>query len=414
MAAPSPQPEAPKPGGGPPSPEEIERTLHWVGARFAEYYRANPPPMPARYGRREFGFIPAPVPPPGRTPFFRHMALRGREDLHRYLVQRAPWHAYYSVAYYKTPDAPTMKEKEWLGADLIFDLDADHLTEEAKTWSYEKQLVEVKKAAQHVLEEFVLKHFGFDPDHVHVVFSGGRGYHIHVTDPRVFELGSPERREIVDYVTGLGFKLDLCFSEKSAAGKTRTGNDKTEYVKVLAPPDAPGWPGLVSRRVHTFFEEVIALPDGEALKRLRALPEVGETRAKRMLTRLRSNQVDAIGRAVAEAPEEALKAIADTAKAAVEGEADEPVTTDVRRLIRLPYSLHGKTGFRVTPIPIDRFRDFDPMQEAVAFDSRLVKVKVSKPEPIPFANDLEIKPGIQDLPLNAAMFLILRRRALVA
>jgi DNA primase small subunit len=46
---------------------------------------------------------------------------------------------------------------------------------------------------------------------------------------------------------------------------------------------------------------------------------------------------------------------------------DEPVTTDIHRLIRLQGSLHGKTGFAVT-----RVRDleaFDPFRDAIAFKS---------------------------------------------
>ena len=38
-----------------------------------------------------------------------------------------PSHIYYSSAYYQTPGAPTMDTKKSTGADLIFDLDADHL-----------------------------------------------------------------------------------------------------------------------------------------------------------------------------------------------------------------------------------------------------------------------------------------------
>ena len=53
------------------------------------------------------------------------------------------------------------------------------------------------------------------------------------------------------------------------------------------------------------------------------------------------------------------------------GEADEVVTIDVRRQIRWPTSLHGKSGMRVTEFPLDRLdpdksNRFDPLYEAVA------------------------------------------------
>ncbi|MCA1813180.1 MAG: hypothetical protein LC624_04420 [Halobacteriales archaeon] len=40
------------------------------------------------------------------------------------------------------------------------------------------------------------------------------------------------------------------------------------------------------------------------------------------------------------------------ALASMTGETDEPVTSDVKRLIRLPGSVHGKTGLRVVPVPL--------------------------------------------------------------
>ena len=54
------------------------------------------------------------------------------------------------------------------------------------------------------------------------------------------------------------------------------------------------------------------------------------------------------------------------------GETDEVVTIDVRRQIRWPTSLHGKTGMRVTEFPLHRLdmdgnQPFDPLNEAFVF-----------------------------------------------
>jgi len=61
------------------------------------------------------------------------------------------------------------------------------------------------------------------------------------------------------------------------------------------------------------------------------------------------------------------------------GEADEPVTSDIRRLIRLPTSLHGKTGLVVKPLTLEEFDSFDPLQDAIAFGDSEVEVQVLKP-----------------------------------
>ena len=54
--------------------------------------------------------------------------------------------------------------------------------------------------------------FGFSQDELHVFFSGHRGYHVHIENDAVRSLDAMARKEIVDYVTGLGIKL---FSIKS-------------------------------------------------------------------------------------------------------------------------------------------------------------------------------------------------------
>lgn len=89
---------------------------------FQTYYQSNKIELPDRFGRREFGFL-----------FFsgkgmvRHLGFEKREQVWDFLADRAPQHAYYSSAYYKTPNAAKMAEKNWMGAELIFDLDSDHL-----------------------------------------------------------------------------------------------------------------------------------------------------------------------------------------------------------------------------------------------------------------------------------------------
>jgi len=85
----------------------------------------------------------------------------------------------------------------------------------------------------------------------------------------------------------------------------------------------------------------------------------------------------------------------------------------VKRLIRLPGSLHGKTGLRVTPLTHEGFRAFDPLRDAVALPEDPVRVVVSKPMEAHLKGELwKVEPGEQDLPLHVAAFCVLRRAAL--
>ena len=65
--------------------------------------------------------------PWGDRPTDRHRAFMDPSSLHSYLVQRFPHSCFHSTAYYDDPSQRTMADKGWRGADLIFDLDGDHL-----------------------------------------------------------------------------------------------------------------------------------------------------------------------------------------------------------------------------------------------------------------------------------------------
>ncbi|HVL49718.1 MAG TPA: DNA primase small subunit PriS [Candidatus Thermoplasmatota archaeon] len=411
----SPPPSGP-PKGGPPPPEQIQKTVDWLQARFGAWYRANPPEMPPRYGRREFGFMWL-----AKTFMQRHVAFPTRADLARFLVDRTPGHCYYSTAYYKRPDAPTMKEKEWLGADLIFDLDADHL-EGADKLSFEEQLGAVKTEAVKLLEDFLLPDFGFEPEDIRIVFSGGRGFHFHVSNERVWRLGASERREIVDYLEAQGFATDSLAIE-ATRDKDKFGN-RTKSL-VIPKPTEPGWRGRSTRGLLAQLARYRAMPDRDAARELQEFEGIGPKKAAAIVAELHKEDASGlspleIAAATGVLGHGELMKLASITELRVRGindemgESDEPVTADVKRLIRLPGSLHGKTGLVVTPVPIGGFRDFEPLRDAVAFGEEPVEVVVSKPETLTLGTTrFEIKPGLQELPEKAAIFMMLRRKALL-
>lgn len=397
---------------GPPPQEQIDATLSWVSDVFREHYRRSPPVVPPRFARREFGFLWN-----GKKFFLRHLGFGSRDAFHDFLVREAPHHAYYSTAYYKTPHAPTMKEKEWLGADLIFDLDADHLPNADKL-TFAQQLGEVKVQARKLLHDFLLGDFGFDPEHVSIVFSGGRGYHFHVRDPRVLQLDSAARREIVDYLSP-----NDTVAESLAEGfvKERTwsrDNFGAHKDRIIPPASAPGWNGLITRTIVRRLEEVGRMDKEDAVRALQDFDGVGGKTAGEIWEMLTSDRIALIrdqGRLAIPALGKAkvLKGLVAYAKIHAEGETDEPVTADIKRLIRLPGSLHGKTGLRVTALTIDEFDRFDPLRDAVAVGDEPTRIVVSKPTEVPLlGKPFTAQPGEQELPLYAALFLVLRRAAL--
>ena len=99
------------------------------------------------------------------------------------------------------------------------------------------------------------------------------------------------------------------------------------------------------------------------------------------------------------------------------GETDEVVTIDVRRQIRWPTSLHGKSGMRVTEFPLNRLdpdksNSFDPLFEAVALgNDKNLQVEITQDDCRFKFFEQEWTPNkgdILDISDAAATFLVLK------
>ncbi len=396
------------------------RTLAWARAEFARYYASVHVEPPSRFARREFAWFPF----GGETAMRRHLALRSVEEFHHLLERDVPRHVYYSSAYYRIPDHPKMDGKEWLGADVIFDLDADHLRQAAGR-DYAGQLALVKEKVAALLDDFLFGDFGVSPEATRLVFSGGRGYHVHLLDEKFLGLTSPERRELVEYIEGSGF--DPADAVRASRGPAAPDAEEGlrprgpgRAFKSLYPPDAPGWRGRTSRsvvRLLSRWESAGADSAAEELER------AGVTRGKaRHLARLlvtggkaaairESLSLDVFPR---EIPRELLEVVLRQAAIEVQGETDAPVTTDIHRLIRLPGSLHGGTGFRVVPLTRERLNAFDPFRDA-RIPARTDEVSVGLTDrvdyPFPDGPVRGDAGDVVSLPVAEALFLTLRGQA---
>jgi DNA primase small subunit len=401
--------------------------LAYLKRVLRRYYVARPPAPPARFGRREFGFIAWPH-RPGPPPFVRHVAFRTRAEYDQFIRRRVPWHFYYSSAFYQDPAERRMVDKGWLGAELVFDLDADHLPG-AKELTFEEQLRAVKVEFVKLINEFILGDLGFDADDVTINFSGGRGYHCHVMASDALGLDARGRRQIADYVTGKGVEArDLV---RVVTRRTGPVDRMTESRHLVLPdPADPGWRGRVARGVVAFCNELRDIPLADAERRLVSYPGIGPTRASRFLARIRDDTRDAAGTNVLDRVQGGwgdqgaafaqvlnLEAVKRGIVELAEGETDEPVTADTKRLIRMPDSLHGKTGLLVQPITLDGLKDYDPLKDAVALEWDAQDTVIA-PRPASFSLRGEsFRLPENDpvaLPRAAAFFAVARRLAVPA
>ncbi|HIE31675.1 MAG TPA: DNA primase catalytic subunit PriS [Methanosarcinales archaeon] len=360
-----------------------ERTKHFLREKFKEYYLKYPIQLPPGFESREWGFVAFDALP--KIVMYRHKSFLSRRETLEYPRSMAPAHVYFSVAYYKHPEAGTMADKHWLGADLIFDLDADHLRDAPN--SYPGMLALVKGETVKLLE-FLTDDFGFSEDVIDVVFSGGRGYHVHVRDPRVRILGSAERREIVDYVSGAGFNMKQIPGEGSG-----------------------GWGTKINRWIIEYLREMYE--NENASKILRKFDGIGEAKARALINAGNDTNIEFIRKGKTNflngIPESFWNELISVAVQEIGASVDEPVTGDIKRLIRLPTSLHGGSSLRVVPLTPGTIQRFDPLDDAVAFSDAEISVEANVPAACDLrGNHFEIGEGVNTIPEYAGVYLMCR------
>jgi len=339
--------------------------------RFGQYYRTSTYWRPPRMPKREWMFIPF-----GGAPPLRHKSFRNENDLRQFLSERAMHSCFYSTAYWKKPYELKMDDKDWQGADLIFDLDGDHLPGVTDR-DFPGMLNVIQEQAHGLWNDFLQPEFGFDEQFLQVTFSGHRGFHLHYRDPSLFHLDSEARRELVSHIRGEGVDVQ--------GGLTRF-NDHT----------ANGWTKRIREQIPSLIDKLVDIAqDAEGSSKImkdlhlglkenlqrEGKPGKGPASIKKLadmfLHEDRKNsvcngQISRLG-SLQGLFLDLVKSDASIVLGAA-GETDEVVTIDVRRQIRWPTSLHGKTGMRVTEFPLQRLDNdssnpFDALNEAFVFGS---------------------------------------------
>ncbi|MEM5867840.1 MAG: DNA primase small subunit PriS, partial [Candidatus Aenigmatarchaeota archaeon] len=340
-----------------------QKSLFFIREMFRKYYmegyslNASFP----KVDRREFGFVSF------EGQMVRHKGFQSLEEARVFVQNFVPRDAYYSCAYYENPTAE-MERKGWLGADLIFDIDADHIPTpcnkihdewvccncgffgkgitpnncpvcngekfETNTWLCQECLETAKNETMKLLD-ILRNDFGFSDNDVHVYFSGHRGYHVHIENEVVQSLDSISRKEIVDYVCGMGFNERIGSSTCSHA---RIRKGLYRFLLKAAEEDLTklGLKRNIVKALLNNREKILMnLEHGEAWKLVKG---VGLETWEKIFNHCAQKEFVKI---------------------------DTVVTADIHRLVRLPDTLHGKTGFKKVEFPISRISDFDPFKEAI-------------------------------------------------
>ncbi|QRV14427.1 DNA primase small subunit PriS [Haloterrigena salifodinae] len=384
-----------------------ERTRAYLRGRFRDHYRRTEITPPPAANEREWGFIPWTEGPD--TTMVRHRSLLELGDLSEFLVRKRPRHVYFSAGRFRDPGASSMSAKDWQSADLVFDLDADHLPSVTLGEdTYAEMLAKCKDALFRLLD-FLEDDFGFED--LEIVFSGGRGYHVHVRDENVLHLDREHRREIVDYVRGIGLEYEHLIETETVAGLGRKTPTERRTLEIEG-----GWSKRTHAHLMAYVDRLLEMEEDAALERLLEFDGIGKGKAEATLNAARNNreQLAAGNVTVHTAVSQLAERFAERAVVDDNAPIDEPVTTDTNRLIRLPGSLHGGSGLQTVRLERDELDAFDPLVDAVpdTFRGHEITVDVTDPGEVELGGDsFTVTDGDQSLPEYVAVFLMARGRA---
>lgn len=377
--------------------------------------------------KREFGFASF------ENQMVRHKSFRSVEEVKFFMQNFVPSDVYYSCAYYENPMAK-MERKNWLGADLIFDIDADHIPVKCEkvhdrwicgdcgfvgkgvkpercplcggeklsvdTWPCEVCLDAAKFEAIKLLE-VLQDDFGFSRNEVRVFFSGHRGYHVHVECEAVKSLDSMARKEIVDYVIGLGLGASL-FHVEEKGFKRRVPLETVKFSSF-------GWSKRLMEGLQNFLSNV---KEGDLRKlgfRKDAVNAIMQRRDVILREIYNSGMVHAVRGFGFKTWEKLVNHVVTLQSVKI----DTVVTTDVHRLIRMPETLNSKTGFKKAEVSISAMEDFDPFKDAIAFRTGNAEVWVSDAPKFRIGDETfgPYRNRKVELPVAAVLLLVCRGRA---
>jgi len=330
------------------TPEERKRFYEeeWSADKIPDYLVDSIP-------KREFGFDHD-----GSGPKDRYRAFGGKEDLEGFIKTRAPYAAYSSVCYYKNPSRREgdRDEKKRITAELVFDIDAKDLPVKNCCPKGEVCTTCLERAKQYAKTITGILEEDLGIGKIHYVYSG-RGYHIRIFDGEAMHFEDPERGYVLDY---------LCASE------VLQGKSRIDW-----------W--LLPEKGYTriFRNSLLDVFQNASMDNLREIANIGATKAQRIidsreaiLEDIRGWNVSPLkqperGEAIKLCTFPSLKIISEKDWKNIITQVarwnasilDAKVTVDVKRILRLPSSLHSKVSMVCTPIK--DIGSFDPLREAV-------------------------------------------------
>lgn len=375
----------------------LARTTGIVRSAFRGYYfKPDMIEAPDKMEQREFGYMQF-----GQAGMVRHLSFKSMKELTATIMKEVPSDIYCSNAYYRFPTYP-MQEKQWLGADLIFDIDGKDLhlpcvpshsypvcvncghasppapDEKKKEYSCPAcggkraenvsipcgECIDGSKKEVRRLVELLTGDLGMQRGDIHIYFSGNNGFHIHVSDNAYVPLDPQARSDLVGYLSGSGLMAE-------SVGVRKGNAENLFFIKFPKSGLAYGWRSRIAGKLKI---------DSSSIIKLKHIVEQkgGYTPFKVDLDRMAHEMGVRI---------------------------DPQVTTDVHRVFRMPGTLNSKSG--LAKMKCSDLDSFDPFIDACLLGDNKVSVKIKTPVKLKLKNRLfNISKESAELPAYAAVYLI--------
>ncbi|MCX8190090.1 MAG: hypothetical protein N3F05_02560 [Candidatus Diapherotrites archaeon] len=402
------------------------REEDFLREHFRRFYASNEIKSVPSVEMREFGIGAF-----GKKIARRHISFSTNKDLNFFLRTEVPLFISCSAAYYKDPAARPMESKGLIGSDLVYEFDASDVDSDCKqkhdfwmcekcgkTYKFvadncdncggklsqfkfpcEKCIGETKKQTFRLIN-ILVDELGFS--NIYLNFSGNAGYHVHVRDAGIKGLSQDARLAIVDYLTGEGFSFEksgfdfenlLCPKINEAKGLRKRILDRMIFFVCESSSD---W---------LFQFGSISLSTSQKRSAKVFVRNIVENRQKAVL-QIQSGVLPLFGSKSIAAS--FWKAIAENSLRLESFPIDRQTSADIYKIVRVPDTLHGSTGFIAKTISVDLLNDFDPFEHALAFGNGQIKVFISKaPEfKIQGAKFGPFEKEEVQLPENAAIYLL--------
>ncbi len=402
---------------------EESNAIDFLRKKFSSYYRSvfvDAVPEPER---REFGFGEF-----GRKIIARHLSFNSSKEFNFFLREKTPFFVSYSPAFYEFPERRPMTAKKYLKSDLIYEFDADDLKTPCKekhdSWKCMecnaegkgliekcpacgsgvkteewicKECLEATKKQTLKLISFLENDFDFT-EGISVNFSGSKGFHLHLRNEKIQNLSSNARIELVDFLTANELDLEslgFVYSNK----------------KMFCPKEenAFGWSKKILSSLTKLIEE-------ENAEKISALGNSKTSTIKRLLQKkeliLKGIKNGFLFPAVTNSKKfwnNLLTSLVEEEKLFL----DRQTSVDIKKIIRVPDTIHGSTGMIAKSFEKEKLKEFKPLDESIIFSTNPLKVFVEKAPKFYLGGETfgPFKEQETELPEFAAVFLLARNSA---